>query len=270
MVKTAEDLTDSRSSQKVVGSRAAPSVAVFNAASIPLGVDFDDLVSALQVYVTEHIEPVWGTPAKLVKSDGFMPGHWALVLLDDADKVGVAGYHDLTPDGRPQAKVFVRTTLAGNELVSVAASHELVEMLVDPSLSLLSKGPEPDAYYAYESADPVEALTFPVAGIAMSDFVYPSYFETFQKSGSVRFDHMGKVRKPFGILPGGYQSVLRAGTWHQIFGSAGKARSFALEDRRGHRSEQRKAPALRAASRALFASHEVVSAVPDAYRSNGC
>ena len=94
--------------------------------------------------------------------------------------------------------------------------------------------------YAYESADPVEALAFDVNGIAMSDFVYPSYFEGFHAAGSVMFDHMKKVNRPFQILPGGYQMIFRTGRWSNLFATQQKQKSFSKEDRRGHRSETRK------------------------------
>jgi len=35
-------------------------------------------------------------------------------------------------------------------------------MLVDPAINLMTTGPDPKLMYAYESADPVEALSFPV------------------------------------------------------------------------------------------------------------
>lgn len=218
-----------------------PTIACFNRATTPLGVDFAALVAAMQVYVDQYVAPVWGTPAKLVKSKGYIKNAWAIVFLDDADQPGALAYHDLTPDGLPQSKVFVRTTLQNHDQVSVSASHELVEMLVDPAINLMTTGPDPKATYAYESADPVEALSFPVNGIAMSDFVYPAYFEGFHKPGSVRFDHLRKVNKPFQILGGGYQIVFKNGKWTQLFGSAAKKKRFAREDRRGHRSEQRAA-----------------------------
>jgi hypothetical protein len=62
-----------------------------------------------------------------------------MVFLDDADQPGALAY--LTPDGLPQSKVFVKTTLENNDLVSVSASHELVEMLVDPATNLMTTGP---------------------------------------------------------------------------------------------------------------------------------
>jgi len=227
---------------------ATPKIACFNKATVPLGVDFDALVAAMQIYVDQYVAPVWGTPAKLVKSTGFIKGAWAIVFLDDADQPGALAYHDLTPDGLPESKVFVKTTLQNKELVSVSASHELVEMLVDPAINLMTTGPDPKVIYAYESADPVEALSFPVNKIQMSDFVYPAYFEDFHKPGSVRFDQLKKVKQPFQILSGGYQIIFKNGKWSQVYGSLTKKKRFAKEDRRGHRSEQRAAKKLRPAS----------------------
>jgi hypothetical protein len=217
-----------------------PTIACFNQAKTPLGVDYDQLIAALQVYVDQHIVPIWGTPAKLVKTKGFVKNAWAIVFLDDADAPGALAYHDLTPEGMPLSKVFVRTTIKNGDLVSVSASHELVEMLVDPAINLMTTGPDPKIIYAYESADPVEALTFKVNGIPMSDFVYPAYFEAFHKPNSVKFDHLNKVKKPFEILKDGYQIIFKGGKWSQVYGSKAKAKHFAKEDRRGHRSEQRK------------------------------
>ena len=217
-----------------------PTIACFNQATVALGVDLDKLIAAIQAFVDRDVAPVWGTPARLAKSTGFVKSQWAMVFLDNADQPGALAYHDLTPDGLRLAKVFVKTTLANHDLVSVSASHELVEMLVDPAINLLATGPDPKTVYAYESADPVEALSYPINGIPMTDFVYPSYFENFHKPGSVQFDRLKKVNRPFQILPGGYQIIFKNGKWSQIFGSAAKKKSFAKENRRGHRSEQRK------------------------------
>ena len=216
-----------------------PTIACFNNATTPLGVDFDALIAAMQTYVDKYVVPVWATPAKLIKSTDFVPGTWAMVFLDNADQPGALAYHDLTPDGWPLSKVFVKTTLDNNDLVSVSASHELVEMLVDPAINMMTTGPDPKLIYAYESADPVEALSFEVDGIAMSDFVYPSYFEVFRKPGSTVFDYLNKVSKPFEILAGGYQIIFKNGAWTQVTGSATKKKLFAKEDRREHRSESR-------------------------------
>jgi hypothetical protein len=217
-----------------------PTIACFNQATVPLGNDLDELIAAMQVYVNEYVAPVWGTPAKLIKTNGFQPGAWAMVFLDDADQPGALAYHDLTPDFLPVSKVFVKTTLKDKQLVSVSASHELVEMLVDPAINMMTIGPDEKTIYAYESADPVEESSFAVNGIQMSDFVYPAYFESFRIPKSVQFDQMKLVTKPFQILKGGYQIVMKNGKETQVFGSKAKEKRFYKEDRRGHRSEIRR------------------------------
>ena len=233
-----------------------PKIACFNKAKTDLGVNFDALISAMQAYVDQFVVPVWGTPAKLVKTKDYVKGAWAMIFLDDADEPGALAYHELTPDGLPQSKIFVKTTIDNGDLVSVSASHELVEMLVDPAINMMTTGPDPKAAYAYESADPVEALSFPVKGIPMSDFVHPAYFESFHKPGSVTFDHLNKVKKPFQILSGGYQIIFKNGKWSQVFGSLAKKHQFALEDRRYHRSQDRMKRKRRPASPSEIARRE--------------
>src|SRR3989442_1325723 len=107
-------------------------------------------------------------------------------------------------------------------------------LVIAPAITLAAVGPG-NVFYAYETADAVEAVEFTISGIAMSDFVYPAWFEGFRKPGSAQFDHLKKVRRPFQILAGGYMSIFKNGRWTQVFGSPAKARRFAGEDRRGRR-----------------------------------
>jgi len=216
-----------------------PTIACINKATTPLGVDFDKLIAALQRFVNESFAPVWGTHANLVKAKDFLAGGWAMVFSDDADVAQALGYHDLTPDGLPLSKVFVKTTLADGQKVSVTACHELAEMLVDPAVNLWAEGPK-NTLYAYEMSDAVEEIEFDIDGIAMSDFVFPSYFEGFRKPKSTQFDFCKKVTRPFQILPGGYSLIRTGGKIRQIFGSATKEKRFKKEDRTDHRSEYRR------------------------------
>ena len=215
-----------------------PTIAVINSATESLGVPLDKLVSALQTFLDKHFVPVWGTPARLVKSTKFLKNAWAIVFLDDADTADALGYHDLTDTGLPLSKVFVRTTVENGDKVSVTACHELAEMLVDPAINLCSTGPK-NVLYAYETADAVEQEEFLVNGVAMSDFVYPAWFEDFRKPNSAQFDHLNKVKRPFQILAGGYMPIFRNGKWTQIYGSESKFARFQKEDRTGHRSTYR-------------------------------
>src|SRR5947199_6176754 len=160
-----------------------PTIACFNKASTSLGVDFDRLIAALQTFVDDYFVPVWGTPAKLAKTTTFRKSAWAIAFLDDADVANALGYHDLTPDGLPLSKVFVKSTINVGQKVSVTACHELAEMLVDPAINLAAAGPG-NAFYAYETADAVEEVEITIDGVAMSDFAYPAWFEAVREAGT--------------------------------------------------------------------------------------
>jgi hypothetical protein len=47
--------------------------------------------------------------------------------------------------------------------------------------------------------------------VAVSDFLFPSWFETFHRSGVVPLDYCGRISTPFAILPGSYANVLDTG-----------------------------------------------------------
>ena len=79
----------------------------------------------------------------------------------------------------------------------------------------------------------------------MSDFVYPAYFEAFHKPGSMQFDWMYEVTRPFEIKPGGYQQLYRRGRWTNHTVALRTKRRLAAEDRRYRRSELRKRPGVR-------------------------
>ena len=214
---------------------AVPTVACVNLATVDLGVNFAKLVAALQKFLDDCFVPVWGAPAKVVQAAKVPAGAWGMVFLDNADAANALGYHDLTKAGLPLSKVFVKTTIDDGQKVSVTACHELAEMMIDPAINLWSEHPS-GSFYAYEMCDAVEEEEFLIDGISMSDFVYPSYFEGFRKPKSVQFDYLKKVTRPFQVLKGGYSIVSKNGKISQIFGSAAKAKRFAKEDRRQHRS----------------------------------
>jgi hypothetical protein len=218
-----------------------PTIACINKSEIGLGVDFDALIAALQKFLDECFVPVWGTPAKLIKARKPRPGCWTMVFLDDPDLADAEGYHDITKLGMPLAKVFVKPTMAAKDLVSVTACHELCEMLIDPIATLWCEGPR-STLWAYEVCDAVEEETFNIDGIAMSDFVFPAYFDVFRlkKPRSAQYDYLNKLKRPFQILKGGYSDVRHNRRTVEKFGSRAKAKRFAMEDRRFHRSQFRK------------------------------
>jgi len=140
------------------------------------------------------------------------------------------------------------TRLAGGHW-TVTASHELLEMLGDPDINLtvfVQNGEHRTGrLYAYEVCDACEddAFGYVIDQVLVSDFVYPSWFESFRKKGSTRFDYGQRIHHPFELLSGGYIGyfdVTGGHGWQQLTkdGRAG-ARS---RPRVGSRRERRRTP----------------------------
>ncbi len=214
-------------------------IACINKAETDLGVPLARLTAALQKCYDKYFLPVWGYPVKLYNTRKAKPSDWQFIYFDNADQAGALGYHDLTEKGQPISKIFVRTTLDNRQQVSVTACHELFEMVIDPIANLWAQATN-RTEYAYEMCDPVEEDTFKVDGIEMSNFVHPSWFEPFIHPPGTKFDHLRRLKKPFSMTKGGYVIIRRNGRVKEEFGSPAKAKRFAKEDRRGHRSEFRK------------------------------
>src|SRR2546430_10014812 len=161
------------------GQGGLVSIACINNATVGLGVPSDKLTAALQKCYDQHFVPVWGYPVKLYNTKAAKPSDWQFLYLDDADAARALGYHELTKDGQPVSKVFVKTTLADHQLVSVTACHELFEMAIDPIANLWAEASD-GTEYAYEMSDPAAEDTFLVAGIQMSNFVHPPWLAPFK------------------------------------------------------------------------------------------
>ncbi|WP_164938739.1 hypothetical protein [Bradyrhizobium guangdongense] len=199
--------------------------------------EMTQLTAALQKCYDEHFLPVWGYPVELYVARKPKRTDWQLVYFDDASHKNMLGRHELTHRGQPISKIFVKAL--GDEPVSVAASHELFEMVLDPMANLWADKNR-NTQYAYEVCDAVEEDAFVVNGFPMSNFVYPSWFEPFKHPRGTKFDHKGTLKAPFSMTEGGY--VIKKVNGRKVikaFGSPAKRRRFNAEDRRGHRSEFR-------------------------------
>jgi len=92
------------------------------------------LTAALQKCYDRHFLPVWGYPVDLYVTRKPKPTDWQLVYFDDATHKKMLGRHELTHRGQPISKIFLKAL--DGEAVSVAASHELFEMVLDPMANL--------------------------------------------------------------------------------------------------------------------------------------
>jgi hypothetical protein len=236
---------------------AAIAVSVINACDAVSDGECGELTAALQTQVSRDFAPAWRIDANLTfvpKGQKPPPGTWWLSILDNTDRAGVLGHHDLTPDGLPIGKSFAGTDKRYGYEWTVTASHELLEMLVNPdvNLTVLVHQDHGEAkLYAYEVCDPCEddAHAYSIGGIKLCDFVHPAYFQTFRPAGSARFDHQNKLTAPLpAILPGGYLSTFDMGGtagWQQLTAAtadAGKPARSSAPGRRSSRRERRSRP----------------------------
>ena len=204
-------------------------ISLINESTVLADKDVVPVVAALQKQVTNDFAPVWGAPAQLtIVPKGNQPptGSWWLVLLDDSDQANALGYHDLTSEGLPIGKVFAASDLKAGTSWTVTASHELLEMLGDPNINLtvfVESSNTAGVLYAYEVCDACEddSLGYQIDGVLLSDFVYPSWFESFRAEGSTQFDRMNKIQNPFQLLTGGYIGIFNVNSgsgWQQQTG----------------------------------------------------
>jgi len=197
-------------------------ISIINESTVLADADVTPAVAALQKQVTNDFRPAWGTDAELtIVAKGAQPanGSWWLVLLDDSDQANALGYHDLSTEGLPVGKVFAASDLKAGTSWTITASHELLEMLGDPNINLtvfVQNSNTAGMLYAYEVCDACEddSLGYQIDNILVSDFVYPSWFESFRAEGSTQFDRMNKIQSPLQLLAGGY-----IGTFHVSSGS---------------------------------------------------
>lgn len=203
-------------------------VAIINQSTVVTDAQVYALTYSLQLLTRNDFYPAWGIMSHVYFLDKTAPlpkGDWSLVILDNADQAGALGYHDLTSDGFPLGKVFAKTTMDAGENWTVTASHELMEMLVDPYINLTifnQTGNNTGQILPYEICDPVQGsnCTFTIAGLTMSNFVYPTWFEGFRPANSVKFDFMGVLTQPMQVYNEGYMSyynVPNAAGWQQTF-----------------------------------------------------
>jgi hypothetical protein len=190
-------------------------VAVLNRSRVVNDDEVRVAVRALQKQVRRDFTPSWGIDAEITfVAKGSEPKQksWWLVIEDGSDYPNVVCYHTLTSEGLPQVKVSVINAKRANWPWTMAASHDLLEMLANPSLNLttfFSKHGRTGRLYSLEICDPVRSpeLAYEIDGVVVSNFVYPAWFESFREPGSTRFDHGGHISAAFESAKGAYMTV---------------------------------------------------------------
>jgi hypothetical protein len=181
-------------------------------------------IRAVNRQIREDFEPYWsmGAALRLEGKAGAQPepqeaadlrGDAIIYLWDEVNVPSALGYHAANNRGIPFGFVFTDLVAEIGEPWTVTLSHEALELIADPEVNLLVKGPHPaaptrDVFHWYEMCDAIQAETYEVDGIDVSNFVLPLYFtggeETGGRNDFLGRQYSGKTLRSFGVNPGGY------------------------------------------------------------------
>lgn len=179
------------------------------------------VAAALQMQLTRDFEPIWQTPSVLsafTSLDQVPPACLPLIIVPP----GTLGSGDHAFHTTEQGTPIGLVEWAEEEAWSLAASHELLEMVCDPqgkrkvmaeSLADFHRenvGQGNDAYlpqgrvaYLLEICDPCQDQLYLLNGFQVSDFVLPRYYAARETECGC-YSFTGKVKRPFELLNGGY------------------------------------------------------------------
>lgn len=191
-----------------------PQIVVRNKANLPLK-DAWNLAWALNYQVRWQFGPLWKISAAVsLLPDGVpVPADaWILDLLESADVANALGYHDEDGKEVPYGRVFCKTAADNGVAATEVASHELLELLVDPHVNATAYDPASARLFAMEVGDPVQGGAYDLGapyrtpvGLIMSDFALPNWYDPNTKANAVT-SYRGTVKGPFALGKGGYVS----------------------------------------------------------------
>jgi hypothetical protein len=179
--------------------------------------DISDVAQALQIQVDRDFTPAWGIRATILplnKGEAIPQHAWPMRIVNHP--AGGLGIH-LDKGHKPYAQI------QDTDDWSVTASHELLEMLVDPYGHKFVRGPDIDpgsdghlVSYLVEVGDPCEIYSYTINGIAVSDFVTPDYYNEASPQGT-EWDFLTRLSAPYEVPQGCYISWidLQDRRWHQ-------------------------------------------------------
>ena len=178
--------------------------------------------AAIQKQIIRDFTPFWSIEATIdafPKIDDVPVGYWPIFIVDTFQNGGQHKTRQNQPFG----------LVAAGSSWSLAASHEVLEMLVDPAGDRLVAGTSPmtgqgRVEFLLEVCDPCQsaAHAYTVNGELVSDFCTPEYFDPIGVTGG-RYSYTGKVTLPHEVLADGYLSWREpvSGNWFQQHVSGG-------------------------------------------------
>ena len=205
-------------------------IAILNQSTLVSDQDAMTMTEAVASQVRLDAAPLWDrAPAAVVfyTDPSAVPATaHGIAIVDTVQNQpqGVLGFHTEDHGGKLWGVVAAKPELdnggqvtTGDWSVSSVLSHEVLEMFVDPNCNLWADDGKGTAY-SFEVCDPVEAPSYVVSGVSVSNFVTPSWFDPLAPA-TAQFDKLGQITAAFSILKGGYVLCESAGKEQQKFGS---------------------------------------------------
>lgn len=220
-------------------------ISLINRSDIATDEEVQSVARAINRQIEGDFAPYWSFGARLrlegaigaapnVETLADMRGDAVLYLWDQPDVDNALGYHDSNFAGIPYGFVFTKLSQQLSEHWSTTLSHEALELLGDPQTNLLAAGPHPadrrhHVFHWFEMCDAVQAETYKIDSIAVSNFVLPAYFTPGEQEGA-RNDFLGRAYggatlQSFGVNPGGYVGFFDPATGKHDTWSHGDAKA---------------------------------------------
>lgn len=204
-------------------------IAIVNQSKLVSNADAATMTAAVAKQIRYDAAPIWDRAAAAVifyTDAGNVPANAHGIAIVDTIKnqpAGVLGFHTEDQGGKLWGVVAAKPpldagghVLTGDWSVASVLSHEVLEMYVDPNCNLWANDNKGKTY-SFEVCDPVEAPTYEVDGVSVSNFVTPAWFDPLAAK-TAQYDKLGHLHTPFSILKGGYVVYASAGREHQKFG----------------------------------------------------
>ena len=166
------------------------------------------VVAAIQKQVTRDFAPLWHINAevKYFKDAAAAPSDWWLITIGPRrSKSSGDGSHDVKR-GKPFGVVNYSRSWP------LTLSHEVLEILGDPSCKATIPGPWPippktrRVNYPLEMCDPVEdgRYSYRIDGVQVSDFITPAYFKPAARKAQ-RYSFRNNLKQPLSVGRKGFQ-----------------------------------------------------------------
>jgi hypothetical protein len=221
--------------------------------------DFQAAIAAIGRQVNEDFAPEWGISANVRgtavslknRKAPIQGNHDAIIYVGDSSQdpttgvEGALGYHSANHSGIPYGFVYLDITDEFGENWTTTLSHEVLELLGDPTAAMTVSGPAPNGpggsvHYDLEVCDPTQGDSYDIDSIIVSNFVGKSYFELTGGSGDTNFLKLDLAA--FGVRPGGYFQYEDFRGTHQVQGERVTERMLAAKRlmKTGRRNERRR------------------------------